>query len=60
MFGLSHYINYNYNGYGDYHDYQNDTQDKFAGYPDRAYVLPQVSLTAEAPIIEQNRRLIPK
>lgn len=47
--------NYN-NGYGDYHDYQNDTQDEFDGYPDRTYVLPQVSLT-ESPIIDQNRNL---
>ncbi|CAH1709374.1 unnamed protein product [Aphis gossypii] len=45
-------------GYGNYHDYQNDTQDEFVGYPDRTYVLPEVSLT-ESPIIDQNRHLTP-
>lgn len=52
-------INNNLETYGNYYDYQNDTQNEFAGYPDRTYVLPQVSLT-ESPTIDKNRPLIPK
>lgn len=60
IFCFSQNINNNQNGYGDYHDYQNDTQNEFAGYPDRMYVLPPVSLT-DSSIIDQNRQLqIPK
>ncbi|XP_060842392.1 uncharacterized protein LOC132922739 [Rhopalosiphum padi] len=51
-------INNYHNGYGNYHDYQNDTQDEFVGYPDRTYVLPEISLT-ESPIIDKNRHLTP-
>lgn len=59
VFDFSQNINNNQNGYGNYHDYQNDTQTQFAGYPDRTYVLQEVSLT-ESPIINQNPRLILK
>lgn len=59
VFCFSHHINNNQEAYGDYHGYRNDTQKDFIGYPDRTYVLPQVSLT-ESPISEQSRQLIPK
>lgn len=59
MYDFSYNTNNQNVGYGSYNDYQNDTQNDFAGYPDRTYVLPHVSLT-EAPNGEQNRHLVPK
>lgn len=52
-------MNNHHESYGNYDDYQNDTQTNFAGYPDRTYVLPHVSLT-ETPIVDQNQPVIPE
>lgn len=59
MFDFSQNINNQHGGYGNYHDYQNDTQNEFTGYPDRTYNLPLISLT-ESPLVHQNPHPIPK